>query len=125
MAPAMFIKTIIICTCSYPLTTVSLITYSFVFQYTTNSFQGVIITDGSVSYAVFLYACSYMRWSGNAVIGWQASSSYYRNHPLSGASNAKQIACLNNATSYYNTVLFKLSSVSKLVIQIKYNIHSI
>ena len=58
------------------------------------------------------------------MIGWQASSSYYRNHHLSGASNAKQIACLNNATSY-NTVLFKLSSVSKLVIQIKYHIHSI
>ena len=124
MAPAMFIKTIIICTCSYPLTTVSLITYSFVFQLTTNRFQGVIITDGSVSYAVFLYYCPYMEWSGNAVIGWQASSSYYRNHPLSGTSNAKQIACLNNATSY-NPVLFKLSSVSKLVIQIKYHIHSI
>ena len=59
------------------------------------------------------------------MIGWQASSSYYRNHPLSGAINAKQIACLNNATSYYNTVLFKLSSVSKLVIQIIYRIHAI
>ena len=55
------------------------------------------------------------------MIGWQASSSYYRNHPLSGASNAKQIACLNTASSY-NTVLFKLSSVSKLVIQIKFEL---
>ena len=65
-----------------------------------------------------------MEWSGNAVIGWQASSSYYRNHPLSGTSNAKQIACLDTASSY-NTVLFKLSSVSKLVIQIIYRIHAI
>ena len=55
-----------------------------------------------------------MEWSGNAVIGWQASRSYYRNHPLSGTSDAKQVACLNTATSSYNTVLFKLSSVSKL-----------
>ena len=65
-----------------------------------------------------------MEWSGNAVIGWQASSSYYRNHPLSGTSNAKQIACLDTASSY-NTVLFKLSSVSKLGIQIIYRIHAI
>ena len=58
-----------------------------------------------------------MEWSGNAVIGWQASqssSSYYRNHPLSGTSDARQVACLNTATSSYNTVVFKLSSVSKL-----------
>ena len=53
-----------------------------------------------------------MEWSGNAVIGWQASSSYYRNHPLSGTSNARQVACLNTGSSY-NTVIFKLSSTSK------------
>ena len=91
-----------------------------ILQLTTNTFQGVIITDGSTSYdgptsyAVFLYYCPSMEWSGNAVIGWQASSSRYRNHPLSGTSNAKQVACLNTATSSYNTVLFKLSSASKL-----------
>ena len=55
-----------------------------------------------------------MEWSGNAVIGWQASSSYYRNHPLSGTSNARQVACVNTASNY-STVLFKLSSVSRLV----------
>ena len=85
-----------------------------ILQLTTNTFQGVIITDGSTSYAVFLYHCPSMEWSGNAVIGWQASRSYYRNHPLSGTSDAKQVACLNTTTSSYNTVVFKLSSVSKL-----------
>ena len=85
-----------------------------ILQFTTNTFQGVIITDGSTSYAVFLYYCPSMEWSGNAVIGWQASRYRYRNHPLSGTSDAKQVACLNTATSSYNTVVFKLSSVSKL-----------
>ena len=85
-----------------------------ILQLTTNTFQGVIITDGSTSYAVFLYHCPSMEWSGNAVIGWQASSFYYRNHPLSGDRDAKQVACLNTATSSYNTVVFKLSSASKL-----------
>ena len=85
-----------------------------ILQLTTNTFQGVIITDGSTSYAVFLYHCPSMEWSGNAVIGWQASSFYYRNHPLSGTSDAKQVACLNTTTSSYNAVVFKLSSVSKL-----------
>ena len=89
-------------------------TAMIILQSTTNTFQGVLITDGTTSYAVFLYYCSSMEWSGNAVIGWQVSSFRYRNHPLSGTSDAKQVACLNTATSSYNTVLFKLSRVSKL-----------
>ena len=81
-------------------------------QFTTNTFQGVLITDGSNSYAVFLYYCPSMEWSGNAVIGWQASSSRYRNHPLSGNSDASEVACLNPDSSY-NTVIFQLNSVGK------------
>ena len=60
-----------------------------------------------------------MNWNGNAIIGWQASGSYYRNHPLSSTSNAKQIACLNTESSE-STVLFKINSVSKLILKIKY-----
>ena len=81
-------------------------------QFTTNTFQGVLITDGSTSYAVFLYHCPSMEWSRNAVIGWQASSSRYRNHPLSGNSDASEVACLNPDSSY-NTVIFQLNSVGK------------
>jgi len=53
-----------------------------------------------------------MEWSENAVIGWQASSSHYRNHPLSGRSDASEVACLNPDSSY-NTVIFQLNSVGK------------
>ena len=80
-----------------------------------NRFQGVIITDGSTTFAAFLYSCPNIKWSGlfnKAQVGWQATDSHFRTHPLSGTVNVNEVACLNNA-SIYTTLLFKLSLVGK------------
>ena len=75
-------------------------------QYVTNRFQGVLITDGYYSYAVFIYLCGSME-SGGGVIGWQASTSQYASYYLSGESNSNDVACANSYYSY-NTLVFRL-----------------
>ena len=39
----------------------------FSIQSTTNTFQGVLISDGSSSYAVFIYDCLKMNWGGGVI----------------------------------------------------------
>ena len=75
-------------------------------QSTTNTFQGVLITNGVSSYAVFIYDCGSMKWGGG-VIGWQASLSQYNSHYLSGESNSNDIGCLYSTT--YSAVVFKIN----------------
>ena len=80
--------------------------YSCIFiQFTSNTFQGVLITDGSSSYAVFIYKCGSMRWGGG-VIGWQESLSQYNSHYLSGDSNSNDIGCLYSTN--YSAAVFKI-----------------
>lgn len=74
----------------------------------TNSYQGIVITNGTDSFAIFTYQCGAMTWSGNATIGFNAGGSHFENHPLSGTSSAKSIACMNYDTVWANLV-FKLT----------------
>ena len=82
-------------------------------QYDTNRFQGVLITDGYYSYAVFIYQCGDMEWGGG-VIGWQASTSHYASYYLSGESNSNDVACANSYYSSYNTLVFRLDDRKSL-----------
>ena len=74
-------------------------------QSRTNTFQGILIADGSSSYAVFIYECGGMEWGGG-VIGWQESLSQYNSHSLSGDSNSNDVGCLYSTT--YSAVVFKI-----------------
>ena len=74
-------------------------------QSITNTFQGILITDGSSSYAVFIYECGSMEWGGG-VIGWQKGSSQYNSHYLSGRSDSNDVGCLYSKT--YSAVVFKI-----------------
>lgn len=74
----------------------------------TNTYQGIVATDGQQSYALFTYRCDLMLWSGNATIGFNTDGSFYQNHILSGTSDAKDIACLNSPLSMWSNVLFQL-----------------
>ena len=76
-------------------------------QSKTNTFQGVLITNGLSSYAVFIYKCGSMEWGGG-VIGWQASGLHYNSHYLSGDSNSNDIGCLYSTT--YSAVVFKINN---------------
>ena len=75
--------------------------------YRTNIFQGILITDGSSSYAVFICKCGSMEWGGG-VIGWQANTSEYNSHYLSGDSNSSEVGCLYSNT--YSAIVFKLDN---------------
>ena len=67
-------------------------------QFVTSTFQAVLITDGSDSYAVFIYQCGGMGWGG-ATIGWSYSISLYEEHSLSEGSNSDDIGCRYSSTS--------------------------
>ena len=73
----------------------------------TNTFQGIVITNGYQSYTVFTYRCGSMQWSGNAVIGFKASSTLSEVHQLSGSS-ANSIACQNSPRNIWNNVIYQL-----------------
>ena len=57
------------------------------------------MTDTFRTYAVFIYKCGDIQWSGlnqnqGAVIGFDAEGNYYGNHPLSGFSSIGQaVSC--------------------------------
>ena len=73
----------------------------------TNTYQGVLVTDGTNSYSVFTYCCGIMEWSDEpTTIGFKINS-HYLNNPYSGNS-ANTIACANQL-SEWSTVLYSLS----------------
>ena len=80
-------------------------------QFTTNTFQGILITDGFNSYAVFIYECGGMGWDGGE-IGWRDGSSEQVSHPLSDSfvSNIYYyyipIGCLYSDT--YSAIVYRL-----------------
>ena len=77
----------------------------------TNTYQGVLVTDGTTSYAVFIYQCGLMGWSGYASIGYYAVGNFSQNHPLANSVSANTIACVNLPTSVWSNVVYQLSFV--------------
>ena len=75
-------------------------------QAITSTFQCVLITDGSTSYAVFIYECGGMEWDG-ASIGWQATSSLYQRHLLSG-SHSDKVDC--EYSNFSSAIVYRLDS---------------
>ena len=74
----------------------------------TNTYQGILITDGRNSYAVFIYQCDAMGWSGSATIGYYASGDFYENHNLSSTSTANRVACLNTPNTVWSNLVYQL-----------------
>ena len=75
----------------------------------TNTFQGIVVTDFSVSYAVFIYKCQDMQFSGSAAIGFTSRDyKLYANHRLSGYS-ARSIGCVNSGQSDWVNLVYKLT----------------
>ena len=74
----------------------------------TNTYQGILVTNGYSSYAVFIYNCDLMGWSGGAVIGYTAAdTTFYESHYLSG-TRSEEIACLNSPASPWSNVVYRL-----------------
>ena len=76
-----------------------------------NTFQGVLITDGSSSYAVFIYECGGVEYGGG-VIGWQASTSEYAVHYLSDKVASTLVGCLYSST--YSAIVYQLDRSERM-----------
>ena len=76
-------------------------------QLSTSTFQAVLITDGSASYAVFIYECGGMGWGG-AVIGWADSETAYERHPLSGDFFSTNVGC--EFSFSYSALLYRIGT---------------
>ena len=70
-----------------------------------NSFQAILITDGTHSYSIFTYDCNRIEWGSSVTIGFSAAGDPYSNHDPSSSD----IACLNTPDSNITNVIYLLS----------------
>ena len=81
-----------------------------IFLLQTNTFQVVVASQGSTSYAIFTYKCNLLQWSHrNAAIGYSAGPDNFANHPLSRTSGVTDIDCLNYPSSVWSNVIYNLN----------------
>ena len=79
-----------------------------IFQTQSNTYQGVLITDGANSYAVFIYECGELAEGVAARIGYYISDgegATALEHPLSGEASST-IGCVTPNVVYDLTNLF-------------------
>ena len=69
-----------------------------------------MVTDGTNSYAIFIYRCGDLEWNGGATIGYGASSEMFSNHRLSRSPFITFIGCLNTGSEFF-TVLYEVSNL--------------
>lgn len=68
-----------------------------------------MVTDFTDSYAVFIYKCQDMGFSGSATIGFTSlDNRLFANHRISGY-RAKNVACLNSGQSDWVNLVYKLT----------------
>ena len=102
-----FAESMIILCCKK--TCVTMIVYVYAYSFTqTNTFQGIVITNFTTSFAVFIYKCQDMQYSGSATIGFTSFDVLFANHRLSGY-NAKNVACMNSDQSQWVNLVYKLT----------------
>ena len=76
-----------------------------------NTFQLLIITNGSSSFVVFLYHCDLVQWGQPAVIGYSTSAKLnsFANHPLSNTLEATDIDCINKEEDAWSQILYQVA----------------
>ena len=93
----------------------------FYLQLQANTYQAIVITDGTQSYAVYTYNCQLMEWSGlftHAVVGYNAFGQDFENHPLSGSADINNIACENQEhNTAWSNQIFKIGDSRDLIQQ--------
>ena len=77
-----------------------------VFLLQTNTYQGILITDGYQSFAVFTYQCGLLQWHGGASIGFNGDEGkFYQNYH---AADIDDVACSNSPTSPWSNIIYQL-----------------
>ena len=75
-----------------------------------NTFQIVLVSQGTVSYAIMTYKCGHIQWTDhNATIGYSYNATFFANHPLSKSSSVTNIDCLNYPQSEWTNLVYKIS----------------
>lgn len=75
-----------------------------------NTFQAIIITNGTATFAVYTYNCDLMGWSGYdtyATIGYNLNGDY-ENHFLSGLESANTVACLSTPNTKWDNLVYTI-----------------
>ena len=72
-----------------------------------NTYQTILITDGTHSYAVFIYKCGLLEWGDDPTIGFNAPGDFYHNHEISYPG----IDCVNYPNSNWSNIVYLLSNV--------------
>ena len=80
----------------------------YIFCLQENTFQAILITDGTYSYTIFTYKCGLMQWDNGATIGFNADGGFFVNNDPSSSD----VACLNSPKSEYSNLIFLLSNES-------------
>ena len=75
--------------------------YIPVFYPQSNTYQAVIITDGILSYAIYIYKCGALEEEAIGGIGYYFDASHYIEHPLSNSALSSTIACGNSTDVDY------------------------
>ncbi len=83
--------------------------YYFLYPPQSNTYEGIVITNGKKSFAIFTYLCGSMNWHGYATIGINADGNFYTNYPLSGTSSVTEVACLNSPDSLVKNLIYPLT----------------
>ena len=106
----------------------SIVTFLFTDQTKPNSFQAVLATDGTRSYAIYTYKCGELNWvkgfstsSSLAGIGFSASSDLFAEHSLSRNSNVNQIACINEDSippSNWSNIVYEIGNTGQYIFTI-------
>ena len=83
------------------------------YQVEPNTFQAVLATDGTRSYATFTYECGKLNWVDyGAAIGFSASDDFFAEHPLSRKLRVNEIACINRNSSKWSNLAYKISNIA-------------
>jgi hypothetical protein len=70
-----------------------------------NSYQAVVVTDGTRSFSLFLYRCGLLQSPG-AGIGFSAAGNFFQNHRLSLSASSPDIACRPH--SHWSSLLYPI-----------------
>ena len=76
-----------------------------------NTFQGIIVTNFTRSFAVFIYYCGDLTFSSGATI---TPDGLFANHPATFSGSAQSIACMNSPASPWVNVVYEITTSGKI-----------
>lgn len=73
-----------------------------------NTFQAIVITDGTYSYSLFTYNCALTEWDNGVTIGFSDGGDMYDTFNPSSS----EVACLNLPASNFSNIIYLLSAAN-------------